>query len=117
MINRPRPRQKSLVFLEHHIVPGHVRSIGFRKTTRGTLARHSCLAGNIVLRIRRPLVPSGETGLKRSFRNMFGVPNQRHSGTAAIFLETTGYASTIPPPLFLIDSRAACRSLLETPIL
>src|SRR6267143_4221367 len=52
----------------------------------------------IFLRMSRPLVPRGATALNPSLLNMPGVPNHRHSGTAAIFLETTGYASTVPPP-------------------
>ena len=44
----------------------------------------------IVLRMRARLVPRGATCLKFSFRNILGVPNQSHSGTAAIFLDTTG---------------------------
>src|SRR5437870_7470849 len=69
-----------------------------------------------VFRIRSPLVPSGATGANPSLRNMPEVPNQLHSGTAAIFSETTGKASTIPPPCFLIDSRAACSAVLATPL-
>src|SRR2546425_410698 len=49
--------------------------------------------------MRTPLVPRGATARKPSLRNIRGVPNQRHSGTAAIFGEATGYASTTPPPL------------------
>src|SRR5712692_5036144 len=52
----------------------------------------------MVLRIRARLVPRGATCLNFSFRNILGVPNQSHSGTVAIFVDTTGYASTIPPP-------------------
>src|SRR2546423_4922060 len=69
-----------------------------------------------VFRIRSPLVPSVPTVANPSLRTSPEVPNQLHSGTAAIFSETTGKASTIPPPCFLIDSRAACSAILATPL-
>src|SRR2546428_3291050 len=65
--------------------------------------------------MRTPLVPRGATARKPSLRNIRGVPNQRHSGTAAIFGEATGYASTTPPPLFPIESSAARRANFATP--
>src|SRR3989449_10226500 len=65
--------------------------------------------------MRTPLVPRGATLRKPSSRNIPGVPNQRHSGTAAIFGEDTGYASTTPPPLLPIESSAARRANFETP--
>ena len=61
------------------------------------------------------LVPSGAIVRKPSLRNIPGVPNQRHSGTAAIFGEATGYASTTPPPLFPIEASAARRANFATP--
>jgi len=47
---------------------------------------------------------------------MLGVPNHRHSGTAAILSETTGKASTIPPPRFSIERRAASRAIVAIPL-
>src|SRR2546425_9022752 len=43
-----------------------------------------------VLLISWRLVPRGATGLKWALRNIPGVPNQSHSGTAPIFFDTTG---------------------------
>src|SRR6266566_7783 len=43
------------------------------------------------------------------------VPNHRHSGTAAIFSDTTGNASTVPPPCLRIDASAACSANFATP--
>src|SRR3989442_15306664 len=65
--------------------------------------------------MRTPLVPRGATVRKPSLRNIPGVPNQRHSGTAAIFGDATGYASTTPPPSFPIESSAARRANFATP--
>src|SRR5213594_3436351 len=78
--------------------------------------RHSrCLLYLMVLRIRARLVPRGATCLNFSPRNILGVPYQSHSGTVAIFVDTTGYASTIPPPCCLMDSIAPLRAMRATP--
>ena len=60
-------------------------------------------------------MPSGATATNPSLRNMLGVPNHRHSGTAAILAETTGYASTMPPPRRLIDCSADRNANFATP--
>src|SRR6266704_6293013 len=74
-----------------------------------------CLLYSMVLRIRARLVPRGATCLNSSLRNILGVPNQSHSGTVAIFVDTTGYASTIPPPCCLMDSIAPLSAVRATP--
>src|SRR5213594_2776068 len=68
-----------------------------------------------VLRIRARLVPRGATCLNFSLRNILGVPNQSHSGTVAIFVDTTGYASTIPPPCCFMESIAYLSAVRATP--
>src|SRR5438132_1453103 len=95
---------------------GHRIALMEEPTRRVRLTVSPQFYARTVFRIRSPLVPSGATGANPSLRNMPEVPNQLHSGTAAIFSETTGKASTIPPPCFLIDSRAACSAVLATPL-
>lgn len=51
---------------------------------------YSALWGTTVLRIRTQEFPRGPICLNPSLSNIPGVPNQRHSATAVIFLETTG---------------------------
>src|SRR5437867_5046864 len=63
-------------------------------------------------RIRRD-APSGATGLKPSLSNIPTVPNQRDWEPP--FFDTTGYASTMPPPCLLIDASAPLRALVATP--
>src|SRR5207245_11189454 len=105
---------------------GHGGGVGIIGTSKAqTIAPYSIylvisavrsrVPGEIVFRTRTPLVPSEATLRKPSPRNIPSVPNQRHSGTAAIFAETTGSASPIPPPCSLIDSSAALSAYLATP--
>ena len=47
--------------------------------------------------MRTPLVSGFANPLKPSLLNIPGVPNHRHSGTAAILGDTTGYASAALP--------------------
>ena len=61
-------------------------------------------------------MPSFATLLKPSSSKSLGTPNQLHSGTAAIFGDTTGYASAVPPPFLAIDASAAFRPALATPL-
>ena len=80
---------------------GHGGGVGIIGTSKAqTIAPYSIylgmsgvrlrVPGEIVFRTRTPLVPSEATLRKPSLRNIPSVPNQRHSGTAAIFAETTG---------------------------
>src|SRR6266545_3319574 len=60
-------------------------------------------------------LPSGPTRGKPSRSNIPTVPN--HIDCDPPFVETTGCASTVPPPCLRIDARAARRAATATPCL
>src|SRR2546428_9686819 len=76
--------------------------------------------GLTVLRINRWWGPIRPTTLNFCLSNIDSVPNQNqldHFDHAFADLCVTGYASTTPPPLALIELRAAVRATFATPFL
>src|SRR2546428_4717463 len=74
--------------------------------------------GLTVLRINRWWGPIRPTTLNFCLSNIDSVPNQNqldHFDHAFADLCVTGYASTTPPPLALIELRAAVRATLRRP--
>src|SRR5712664_553228 len=67
----------------------------------------------IVLRMSKCFSPSLAWALKPSFSYIATVPNHRDHDPPS--LEVGGYASTIPPPCFSIESSAAVNATLATP--